>query len=223
MKEIKIALISVVVLLIFVACASMGNEDTLFRDYYQYELIQSGKVFSAYKSTEHADCVSDNDSKDTLLASGPHFRVLRVSSLPNPIYYRFEIYNRNGELVKYEYAWRTHPQIRYIDENILEISISAGTNTIMVQFYSISDDMFSDVFQTTFLITNEIIAYVQSHGIIFRDIFDATTYYKIVSFDNFTFTKSPFSAIINIEYLDEGIVKVTYWSEKGFVEKTIAL
>jgi len=227
----KFVSITVVILafLTVVSCASLENDSLSIYDIKRYNDTVCIDDSYTYISTEFSDIpVKDADDSAQVLEYGSHFRVLQTSFLPNPLYYRFDIYNSSGEIVKSETIWRVQPRISYLNENILIISISPGTNVRLVQFYSMEEDVFSDIFESPFLLTDEIIAYISRdddgiYELIIRDIFDMAVYYMEFSFEDFTFTGSPFNAVIDIEYVGDGYVNVTYWSTAEHTEKNISL
>jgi len=175
--------------------------------------------------------INNNDNElafnEIAIENGYNFRVVRTNednenAIPE---FRYEVFNNNGEIVRSGTGWRI-PSFININENVLKISIGVGTGTQMVQFYSAKNDMFSEVFDTPIVITNELIGLLRwsdsdELNLIVRDIFDIEIYYNEFLLENFSSVANPIDALKGIEYLGNDKLEVTYLSGEHFVEKSI--
>ena len=126
-------------------------------------------------------------------------------------------------IVKSDISQKIEPEITYINEDLLEIAIGAGTGLSLVQFYSIKNDLFSVIFESPLLIENELVAYMSlSDGIIkfvVQNIFDTGIYYNEFLLD-FSPVANPKDALIHMDYLDNNRLKITYLSGENYTNKS---
>ena len=163
---------------------------------------------------------------ETLIEMGKHFYIVsKACELPDSTVYpycsfRYYIFDDIGEVVKIEELWR-EPRIEYVDEYILMISVSAGTATIVTHFYSIKNNMFSDYFQSPFLLTDTTIAYFfpyeNTHKLIVQDIFYKDIFYQEFFFDDLLVANA-LDVVESIEYLENGRIIVKYRVGENFTE-----
>jgi len=169
------------------------------------------------------------DSNETIVESGSNFRIIRtnendVNAIPE---FRYEVFNNNGKVVRSGAGWRI-PSFSNINEDVLKISDSAGTGVQIVQFYSAKNDMLSEIFDTPIVIANELIGLLRwsdSNGInlIVHNIFDKETYYNEFMLEDFSSVANPLDAIVQVEYLGDGRLKIVYLSGENFDAKTVIL
>ena len=235
MKRSIAIVVMLFALLMFISCVHV---DDYIVSTGAYCAVGSPDVTDAYYTDDNLDVIDDSTSTyliadgsevadncgedlrdyQYVIDSSAHFRILSVSSLPDPIYYRYEIFNSNGDLVKSQPLWRIAPWISYINDNTLMITSSHGTNFRLVSFYSITDDMFSDVFESPFFLNDELIAYIirtpdGEYKLVVKDIFNPAAYYKEFPLVDFYLVGSPFFTILNVEYLGDGKIQVIYLTE----------
>jgi len=161
---------------------------------------------------------------EAVIKRGSNYRIVETDE---PFVLCYEILNNSGEVVRSGTGWRM-PSFSNISEDVLEISIGAGTGTQMVQFYSAKNDILSEVFDTPIAITDELIGLLRRSdndtiNLIVRDIFDTEIYYNEFLLEDFSSVANPIDALIQVEYLGNGRVEVTYLSEQDFVEITTIL
>ena len=206
MKKIVIITLLNGLLLVLAACGYLYYEDIPHDDNSSARSASESMNESlAYISDEHisGDLPSEltDDSHDfigytmTLIEYSPHFRIYHI---PEPMMFHYEIYNYRGELVK-SFTTCRPAWVEYINETVIEIGIGAGTGVQIVQFYSVNDDVFSDVFETPFLINDETVAYLARYDdmlmLIVQNIFDPASFYMAFPLDDFDFAEIPHSAI----------------------------
>ncbi|MCL2563353.1 MAG: hypothetical protein FWE08_04885 [Oscillospiraceae bacterium] len=164
------------------------------------------------------------NENETIIENGSNYRIIETDEYS---VLRYEIFNNNGEIIRSGTGQRI-PSFRSISEDVLEVSVGAGTGTQTVQFYSAKNDIFSEVFDTPIVITNELIGLVRWSddgvlNLVVRDIFDTENYYSEFWLKDFSSVANPINALIQVEYLGMGRVEITYLSGKNFVETTTIL
>jgi len=155
---------------------------------------------------------------------GPNYRIIETGE---PFVLRYEIFNRDGDVVK-SGAGHTIPSLNGIGEDVTELSIRTGIDTKTVQFYSAKHDMFSDVFDTPIVITDELIGLLRwsntgALNLIVRDMFDTETYCNEFLLEDFSNVANPMDALIQVEYLGNGELEVIYLSGQNFIETATIL
>ena len=164
-------------------------------------------------------------SSEKVVEYGSNFRIIKLNAdNANAIAeFRYEVFNNEGEVVMGGVGWRP-PSFNIINDYILEISVSAGTGIQMVQYYLAEKDMLSEAFNTPILITNKLIGLFKWSDeydvvLIVRDIFDTEIYYNEFLLEDFANVANPMDAIIQIEYLENIGLKITYLSGEYFNKK----
>ena len=182
--------------------------------------------FSNHSPHETTD--TSTNSSITIIEHTPHFRIFRTPDLP-PFHLTYEIYNAYGEIIRKDTGWRI-PNFRYISQYMLEISFHVGLSIppiINTQYYSITDDIFSDTFENPFFIKDRIIAYVLPNDsrniLIVRDIFDPTILSNEFPFNFLPSTINPFFSITNVEYIGDNKIRVTHLAGNNHAETTTIL
>ena len=236
-KLIAITLISFACF-IFTACAFKADGeiltdsalmDSATDSYLDCNLVELESDLIVYlvenESTSHI-CADDNK---IVFDNEPHFRSFQTPDLA-PWYVSYEIINIDGEIVKSITTDRPM-RISHASENILEISMSVGLaipSVTMVQFYSVKDNIFSDIFETQpFFIKDEIVAHIArlDEGclvLVVQDIFDSEIFHREFFFEEF----SPFaypSFCTYAEYLGDNRIKVAPLFDADFNEKYVIL
>ena len=195
-----------------------------------------GCTLNNYESVHDIDTVPENINYNyesipknneiaILLESSPHFRLYQTSERAGQDY-RYDIFNSNGELVLSQTMRRMQPQIRYINDNVLQIHRSAGTGVWQMQFYSIQADMLSEVFESPFVITDKLIGYVRWYNdalsLVVQDLFDTEVYYNEFFIEGLERISTP---INSIEYLGNNRIEVTYMAQinENWIETTTIL
>lgn len=137
--------------------------------------------------------------------------------------YHYKIYNQNGMVVREEQSDR-EPIISYIDDNMIEILISAGTDTFFCTYYDISEDRFSEVYQTPIIAEYGKVVYFEIRETVFqiivRDIFDKNAFYKEFEIPNVSFAAMPIKEAI---FLNEDTLLIKYLSGELYKEEEIIL
>lgn len=227
MRKIIMAIIFSIVVLNISACTSViehhystSNDDMSFSIDDSLACVidelESDAIHSVQNSYENGEtCIY---GEIILFDSSPHFRIFQ-SPDSEPWYISYEIINTDGCIVK-SFVTDRAAWIAHINDNTLIITRSIGLavpSVVETLFYSIKDDMFSDVFYSAdfYVIKDNIIAYVQSHyagsyTLTVRDIFDSDLLYHVVSLDGFTINKCFISAINDIYYSGDGNIAIAY-------------
>jgi len=159
-------------------------------------------------------CSPYNDSKQLeIIDSGTYYRIYHEVLTQ----VRYEIYNREGEVVLSDKTSRPL-RINMINDDIIEIRIGAGSGVILRQYYSVSKNVFSQVFQNVFSNSDELIAYItipkrktmESRIVVVQNIFDKSLFYKEFQLELSNVIGSP---ITKAEFSKDGTsLQVTYLS-----------
>ena len=152
-----------------------------------------------------------NLGNPVLVEESKYHRIFR-----SDYYYLAMVFDKNENLVAFDH-FISCPQIFLTDDRIVSISSQAGAGieTRWTYYYSIEQDVFSDVFYAVFQQKdNMIILRGENGSIIVRDIFDENGFFQVLSgFDGISAdTVSPF---IGAEFIDDGQrISVTYLDEQ---------
>ena len=172
-----------------------------------------------------------NNAKGIIISSGKNFIVYDITKDNQLEYspeYKYEIYDRNGKIVKSAIVWRINPDIDYvISDTLLYIRISVGTGTFLMQYYDICKDTFSQIFESPALAGFGRVVYMgftdeDGMKLVVRDIFNESLYYREYRLD-FSPTAIPADALQNAEFLDENTIRITYLSGDNYIEKEAVL
>lgn len=197
----KIMCILILCSLAMCACNFQANtyDSTLITDSTQYEIDN--------KSTEGVKVIEDNK----------HFKITKFNNM-----YYYDIFDEDNIIVKSDGPFNKQPKISMIDDHLLKFTLQAGTglSTQWGYFYDINMDVFSRTFYGIYDVYNEKVAYRVADGIVIRNIFDKTSYYKeIMSF------KSPIATstepFVEVRFLNDGkSIKIIYLTGQDFQRVT---
>lgn len=202
----KYYIIIILVLFAFAACNSPSEKPP--------ETIENNE-------TEPTEDYIENDI--IIVESDPHFRIIEAEE---PFHYIYEIYNKHGELVKRSDAISRPMWVEYVSENILGINIGVGIGIRAVSYYSVENDIFSDVFDFSHFIKDELIAYMawysEGYKLTIQNIFNSETYLKEFWFEDFAAIAAP-SASVQVEYLGNNQIRIDYLSGEDYEESYLIL
>ena len=146
----------------------------------------------------------------SIVQSGDNYRIIRICE--NDFWeMRYELLSNDGRIAKYfetsRPAW-----IEHVGENIVGLTVSAGTNVRWSQFYMVSDDVSSEVFHNAILTEGETIAFMalsddDRRKLVVRDIFDTGTFYQEFFLDEIAPGKHHTHST-GILYLGDGAIKI---------------
>lgn len=163
------------------------------------------------------------NNQNELLAKEENYQITYSVINQEKYRYHYKIYNQNGMVVREEQSDR-EPIISYIDDNMIEILISAGTDTFFCTYYDISEDRFSEVYQTPIIAEYGKVVYFEIRETVFqiivRDIFDKNAFYKEFEIPNVSFAAMPIKEAI---FLNEDTLLIKYLSEELYKEEEIIL
>lgn len=163
------------------------------------------------------------NNQNELLAKEENYQITYSVIDQEKYRYHYKIYNQNGMVVREEQSDR-EPIISYIDDNMIEILISAGTDTFFCTYYDISEDRFSEVYQTPIIAEYGKVVYFEIREkvfqIIVRDIFDKNAFYKEFEIPNISFAAIPIKEAI---FLNEDTLLIKYLSGELYKEEEIIL
>jgi len=227
-KKSTFIYIFILVSLVLIMASGCGHtepihEDSFFKANTEDDVLPLKSVEIV---SDHIKIVTENI--EAVVESGSNFRVTRIDDDINDApKFRYEVFNNQGKTVWEGTGWRA-PSFRNISDDVLEISIGAGTGTQMVQFYSSKNDLISEVFNNPILVTYELIGLLRwddasTLTLFVRNIFDKDTYYKEFTLESFAAVANPMDAIVKVEYLDNSTLEITYLSGENFDKKVVTL
>ena len=161
-------------------------------------------------------------SNEIMISSETNFKIYEIAADAQSEY-RYEIYDKNGDVVKNEITSR-YPNICYMhDGTLLSINIGVGTGISLTQFYDINRNIFSELF---FSVVSEgqgniihMTVLDDTIRLVVRDIFDKSKLYKEFELD-FSPVANPVDAIISVDFLDENVFEISYLSGEDYIAKT---
>ena len=128
--------------------------------------------------------------------------------------YSYQIYSVTGKILDEEKKLYREPCIESTDEDILHISLSAGTNVRQEWFVNRKTEEKSEIFENVCAVQGETIAFMElddelSYCLAIMDIFDESKLYLQIKRD-FTPLATPDLIIENAEFTEESSLKITY-------------
>lgn len=136
----------------------------------------------------------------------------KIADRGNYTYY-CAIYNSQGEIVD-ERRMTKQPSIDYIDDTVLRLQVSMGTNALWTLYYDTLNDRFSEeCFNPLAEGYGKMVVPHYKDGqtfLVVQDIFDKESFYK-----EFPVDCSPLVVGGYAEFMDENRLYVSYWSESG--------
>jgi|GEM_PF-2037891 len=167
-------------------------------------------IFHPFQAENIAALWQCNTRAYAQIGSGDNFCVSQI--FENPQWYsRYEIICNNGEIV-FSHA-TSHPAwFTQICEDILQFSVSAGTNIRWSRFYSTNANALSDAFNNVEYLSNGKIAYINwltsnEWKIVVRDIFDTEIMYREFPLSDLAPGKRATSSTY-LTYLGGGVIKI---------------
>jgi len=186
---------------------------------------ESKIIYESAKENEDEAVIEEpaRESIDgTVVTSGSNYRITQTDE---PFVLRYEILNNSGEVVR-SFDTDRPTGLGFISDNVVELWVGVGTSTWWTVFYSVEDDILSEVFDSPIVITDELIGLLRRSdddtiNLIIRDMFDTERYYNEFLLEDVSRVANPIEALHQIKYLGNGRVEVTYRSGQNFVERTV--
>jgi len=120
-------------------------------------------------------------------------------------------------------VYRVSPEIRYIENSIIEITTVAGTSVFFKEFFDVERGLFSEIFDSPILQKGRLVGFFSSNGGQFvlniRDIFCAELFHKIIELDLYP-SANPLDVVIEAKFVSEDSVFISYFSGTEFEERT---
>ena len=138
--------------------------------------------------------------------------------------YSYQIYSATGKILDEKKKLYREPYIESIDEDILHISLSAGTNVRQEWFVNRKTEEKSETFENVCAIQGDTIAFMEldkesEFYLVIRDIFDENKLYLEVK-RNFAPLAIADLIIENAEFTEESSLKITYLKGEDEVSTT---
>lgn len=150
----------------------------------------------------------DETIEETILVNDTYFQVIQIINAEEWKYV-YTIYNADGREVRKEESYRD-PGIHYIDQETIEISISAGSYANYCTYYDITNDRFSEQYESPIAADYHRVALIPykdgERPLIIKDMFDEGNCYQEFSLD-FADAIWP---VVSAEFKDENTLLITY-------------
>ena len=121
---------------------------------------------------------------------------------------------------------RAYPSIEYVDDTLISITIGVGTGTFITQYYDISRDLFSELYDSPIAVGYGNVVYMEwlnsSLRLVTTNIFDNLAFYKEFELD-FAPTAIPTNVVIRAEFIDETTLSIIYLHGENYEEKSLIL
>lgn len=150
----------------------------------------------------------DETIEETILVNDKYFKIIEIINAEEWKYV-YTIYNSDGREVRKEESYRD-PGIHYIDQETIEISISAGSYVNYCTYYDITNDRFSEQYESPIAADYRRVALLPykdgERPLIIKDMFDEGNCYQEFSLD-FADAIWP---VVSAEFEDENTLLITY-------------
>ena len=163
----------------------------------------------------------DETIEETILVNDKYFKVIEIIDAEEWKYV-YTIYNTDGQEVKKGESYRD-PGIFYVDQETIEISINAGSYVNYCTYYDITNDRFSEQYESPIAADYHRVALLPynrdgERPLIIKDMFDEGICYQEFSLD-FADAIWP---VVSAEFKDEDTLLITYNSGESYhyIEKT---
>ena len=163
----------------------------------------------------------DETIEETILVNDKYFKVIEIIDAEEWKYV-YTIYNTDGQEVKKGESYRD-PGIFYVDQETIEISINAGSYVNYCTYYDITNDRFSEQYESPIAADYHRVALLPynrdgERPLIIKDMFDEGNCYQEFFLD-FADAIWP---VVSAEFKDENTLLITYNSGESYnyIEKT---
>lgn len=161
----------------------------------------------------------DDSIEEAIIENDKYFRIIDAGEQTYP----YSIYNADGKEVKSGVSYRIEPGIHYIDQETIEIHISAGTGIFYCVYYDIVNDRFSEWYESPVAAKYHRVAFLNYGGgersLVVKDMFDEGSCYQEY-FPDFAEAVFP---VVSAVFTDEDTLLITYMSGEFYEEKTKVL
>lgn len=158
----------------------------------------------------------DETIEEKIMENDKYFRIFDAGEGK----YSYIIYNTDGKEVNSGVSYRIEPRIHYIDQETIEIHISAGTGIFYCVYYDIVNDRFSEWYESPVAAKYHRVAFLDYGGgersLVVKDMFDEGSCYQEY-FPDFAEAVFP---VISAVFIDEDTLFITYMSGEFYEEKT---
>ncbi|MDE7179063.1 MAG: hypothetical protein K2O59_14715 [Lachnospiraceae bacterium] len=158
----------------------------------------------------------DETIEEKIMENDKYFRIFDAGEGK----YSYIIYNTDGKEVNSGVSYRIEPRIHYIDQETIEIHISAGTGIFYCVYYDIVNDRFSEWYESPVAAKYHRVAFLDYGGgersLVVNDMFDEGRCYQEY-FPDFAEAVFP---VVSAVFIDEDTLFITYMSGEFYEEKT---
>lgn len=139
--------------------------------------------------------------------------------------YTYYLYDSYGNVV-YEQTVLKVPGIKYITEDVIEISNSAGTSALSCSYFNLTTNKISESCWNPSYVDGKIVVYMEydetrdpSTFMIIKDIFDSNKLFEELNYD-FSPMAVPADVVKSVEPVDEDTLKIVYLKGEKETETT---
>ncbi len=118
-------------------------------------------------------------SSKTVVTKNKHFKIYRGSGLENRWYY-YELIDTTGNIVTSQCTYMKEPNISYITEEIVKVSVQSGTGrkSQSVYYFNTEDKLISPTFEYVLNENANVVVYFDGEKLIACNMFNRNNYYK---------------------------------------------
>lgn len=157
--------------------------------------------------------------QESIVQSDKHYKIVDQGDSV----YQYTIFDNNSEIVIQSEHFGIIPIIKYIELDMIEVTLQAGSNIYYCTYYDIVNNKISGQFTTPIANGYGKIAYLdydkKPYILVVCDLFDPDSYYKEFSLD-FSPVVAP---VLDAEFTDEYSFWIRYESGEDQEEKSVDL
>ena len=121
-------------------------------------------------------CGKDKGKKDET----NYAKIYTGNNAEDHFYFYYDLFDKSGNLIKHECTYMNEPEISMISDDVLKISVQAGTGIEALQtyYYNLSTNEFSPVYCYVLCEKDSTVAYYSEKKIIVTEIFNSESLIK---------------------------------------------
>lgn len=142
--------------------------------------------------------------------------------------YVYYLYDSYGNVI-YEQTVLREPRIKYVSEDVIEISNSAGTSALSCSYFNLTTNKISESCWNPSYVDGKIVVYMEydetrepSAFLVIKDIFDNNKLFMELFYD-FSPMAVPADAIKSVEAVGDNTLKIVYLKGEKETETTVVV
>lgn len=223
--RVHLLIVCIITIMLIEGCTFVSSNENIQYEDTQYENTQYEE--QQHKEMLYEEAIIHNDDyiiEEEKFESDVIYQDIYCSvvALKDSIFL-YTIYNNDNKIVKEDFHYGTEPFVTYIDEETIQIQLSAGSNMFYCIYYDIINDRLSEAFESPILVKHGKVLYIDHNNtpvsLIIQDIYNQNEFFEEY-FLNFSHSVSP---IINAEFIDEQNLYLLYQEGEFFTKNEIIL